>query len=81
MIPLRIQGANVGFGPPKNGKNDTDVKIRGLSVRREGEFLFSLWEPTPKELDSLNKGGSVRLAIISDNHPPVMVDVVERGNE
>lgn len=33
--------------------------------------MHSLWEPTPEELEKLNRGGKVRLTILGAVHPPV----------
>lgn len=37
--------------------------------------MVTAWEPTPDELERLNKGASVHLVIIGTSHPPVMVEV------
>ena len=40
--------------------------------------MTSLWEPTPRELATLLAGGSVRLTIVGDDHPPVIVETEVR---
>jgi len=40
--------------------------------------MTSLWEPTPAELKVLIEGGSVRLTILGNAHPPVLVETEVR---
>ena len=44
-----------------------DEEIEGVN------HMTSVWEPTPKELQDLVKGGSVRLTILGTAHPPVAI--------
>lgn len=37
--------------------------------------MVTAWEPTPDELERLNKGASVHLVVIGTQHPPVMLEV------
>lgn len=68
MIPLRIEGATALFsGPPGSG-------ITGLHVLETQGCCVSRWEPTPQELATLNKGGSVELWVMG-GQPPVMLAV------
>lgn len=41
--------------------------------------MTSLWEPTPAELATLVAGGSVRLTILGNTHPPVMLETQVRA--
>lgn len=70
MIPIRIEGANVLFKAPEGLP-----EVKPLFVRMEGGVCFSRWEPTPDELELLNAGGSVELAVIG-HQPPVSLIAV-----
>lgn len=39
--------------------------------------MVTAWEPTPDELERLNKGAPVYLRIVGSGHPPVMLEVGE----
>lgn len=52
----------------------------GLPIRdevREGNtpVMVSSWTPTPKELEALNAGANVEIAIWGTAHPPIRVEV------
>jgi hypothetical protein len=65
MIPVRIYGADV--------KLTSDAEdVHALWALRVDSFLVSAWEPTPKELESLNNGGKV-LLFVKGPHPAVMI--------
>lgn len=72
MIPLKIRGATRTLGKAQD-------EYRTLFVRDEqspyGNVMYSVWEPTPKQLEVLNKGGAIKLGIVGEAHPPVMLDV------
>ena len=78
MIPLRIKGATHIMGPPRDCD---EVNIVSLHIIRTNDNCFvSRWEPTPKELDMLNNGGSVELWVLG-SQPPVDIQVAEREDE
>lgn len=39
--------------------------------------MVTAWEPTPDELDRLNKGAFIQLCVVGTGHPPVMLEVGE----
>ena len=39
--------------------------------------MVTAWEPTPDELERLNKGAFVQLCVLGTGHPPVMLEVGE----
>jgi len=57
----------------------------GLPIRDElrntivdGELtpvMVTAWEPTPDELERLNKGALIQLCVIGTGFPPVMIEV------
>lgn len=77
MIPLRIFGATRVLGRSQGyvGLPVLDAELEGTPV------MFTAWEPTPEELDLLNNGGHVRLAILGTQHPPVRLFVCPTGTE
>lgn len=82
MIPGAIAGANLTLGKPRDM---TDQECHPLRVRVEEvqyaegimRTFTSAWQPTPAELERLNKGASVHLTIVAAGHPPVIVGVGE----
>lgn len=40
--------------------------------------IASFWRPTPEELATLNRGGSVVLYVFGTAHPPVALTAVEK---
>lgn len=72
MIPLRIEGAtHIMKAPP--GK---EGEVRDLHVLVTDGCCVSRWEPTPRELEALNRGGSIELWVMGVQ-PPVMLAVAE----
>jgi hypothetical protein len=66
VIPLRIEGATLCMKAPP-GK---EAEVRDLHVAVIDGCYVSRWEPTPNELEILNRGGSVELWVIG-GQPPV----------
>lgn len=72
MLPMAITNATRKlFGSP--GKDGTEVKpLHVLDEEIDGQnYITSVWQPTPAELEDLKAGGSVRLVIMGSNQPPV----------
>ena len=67
MIPLRIENATRILGKSQG--------YLGLPILDHEGIMYSSWEPTPDELDKLNKGGKITLAVQGIAHPPVMLTV------
>lgn len=77
MLIGRIEGATRVLGKSQGylGLPIRD-EIRNTTV--DGEqmpVMVTAWEPTPEELDRLNKGAHVRLCVLGTGHPPVMLEV------
>lgn len=72
MIPLRIKDATHVFKAPP-GQED---EVRDLHVKVIEGCCVSRWEPTPRELEMLNNGGSVELWV-TGGQPPVFLQAVE----
>ena len=50
-------------------------EVRNTTVDGETPVMVTAWEPTPDELERLNKGASVHLVVVGTQHPPVMLEV------
>ena len=80
MIPRRIMNAVHWLGAPAGWKPESDGDCGHLAIRTSGDprhgrgWCESAWEPTPAELEELNKGGSIILRILSWQ-PPVALYV------
>lgn len=70
MQPLRISNATRVMA-------ESQDEYYALAIRDQVingvNHMTSVWEPTPKELKQLLEGGAVRLTILGEGHPPVMV--------
>lgn len=84
MIPKRIAGSNANPGAPAGWDPSKDGSCSHLAVRvvfedlgggkRRAVSCESAWEPTPKELEMLNRGGHVILKVMGWQ-VPVMLTV------
>jgi len=77
MIPLRISNATRVLA-------ETQDEYHALAIRDEEiggvNHMTSLWEPTPRELADLAKGGQIRLTILGIVHPPILITVQPYGD-
>jgi len=75
MIPLRPLYATRVLADGQDEHHRLAIRddtINGVN------YMTSLWEPTPAELEVLKQGGSVRLTIVGNTHPPVLVETEVR---
>lgn len=78
MLIKRIDGCTRQLGAPADwdGKDMSCGVLPILDVQTtEGNFMFSAWEPTPPELDALNKGANILLGVRGTAHPVVSLQV------
>ena len=78
MLIKRIAGTTRALGAPADwdGQDMTCDVLPVLDVQTaEGNFMFSAWEPTPPELEALNKGANIILGVRGTLHPVVSVQV------
>ncbi|MDR6394663.1 hypothetical protein [Herbaspirillum seropedicae] len=78
MLIKRIDGSTRQLGAPADwdGKDMSCGVLPILDVQTpEGNFMFSAWEPTPPELDALNKGANILLGVRGTAHPVVSLQV------
>lgn len=75
MTPVHFDGQTAVLSAPTNWNEETHGPCVGLPVRREDDIMFmSCWRPTWRERLWLLFGGVVRLWVVGDGHPPVMLE-------
>lgn len=75
MIRRVIKAYTNVFKPPRGWDAEEDGSCSDLHVRITGDQIFqSAWEPTPKELEIINNGGSIVLTVWG-GQPPVALTV------
>lgn len=74
MIPKRIDGATHLMTAPPDWEAEKNGPCGSLAIRVVDNVFQSAWEPTPAELDALNRGGSIVLSIVG-GQPPVALSV------
>jgi hypothetical protein len=52
-----------------------DVLINEAVNGPETPCMVTEWEPSPEELQALNRGARIYIQILGRSHPPIMVDV------
>jgi hypothetical protein len=81
MLIKVISGATNFLNKPKNWDGKLNGHCVVLPIRKETinnmQFLVSAWEPTPDELDLLNRGAAIQLYIGGNSHPVVALSVGE----
>lgn len=80
MLIKRIDKADVVYKAPEDWKQE-DGSCGDLAVRHveteNGVFMVSAWAPTPKELEMLLDGETIKLWIRGTGHPVVAMTVGE----
>jgi len=73
MFVAHIEGATrlLGLSQGYEGLPVKDGIIECADQRLP--VMTTAWTPTPAELDALNKGASIYVSIIGNNHPPILV--------
>ena len=76
MMIMHIKGATRVLGLSQ-GYQGLPVKDEFIQAEGEGKIpvMLTAWQPTPEELEALNKGASIHLRILGEGHPPVSMDV------
>lgn len=79
MISLVIAGATRALGKAQGYYTLAvrDEPVRCAISGPDTPSMVTAWEPTPDELDRLNRGAPVLLRVMGRAHPPVMVTVGE----
>ncbi len=73
MIAARIAGTTRVLGKSQG--------YLGLPVRDgthdDGPCMTTAWEPTPGEIEALQAGAKIKITILGNVHPPIIVSVGE----
>lgn len=77
MLLLAHPNTNAHHGKPKDWGDERDGVCQTLPTVSVPGLHASFWQPTPEELDTLLRGGSIELRIASQYHPVVSVGVEE----
>lgn len=77
MIIRRIQGATRTLGKSQGfmGLPVKDTTIHDAVTGPDTPAMETAWEPTPDELEAIQRGASIILRVIGRAHPPVMLSV------
>ena len=95
MIKRAITGWNAAPGAPANWNPKTDGDCGALPIRtyphdaiKDGrldtarlKYVESAWQPTPRELEMLNAGGSVILRVVGWQVPVALYVMPENIDE
>jgi hypothetical protein len=74
--PIEFKGQEVVLGAPKDWDHETDGKCTGLPIKRDNGQCISLWTPTRSEIEALQQGAAVQVAVFSGNtQPPISINV------
>ncbi|MBH1992477.1 MAG: hypothetical protein I8H86_06280 [Sphingomonadaceae bacterium] len=74
------------IGAPANWDADLDGSVGTIFVTDAVDTLsgmnlmYSVYQPTPADLEALNAGGSIRLGIMGDRHPVFQLCVLTPGS-
>lgn len=83
MIKRRIVGCQLELAAPEalpEGSFEVSKLPVRVSIHNGIPVYYSAWEPTPKELEVLNQGGSVVLCCLG-GQPPVALTVETQDGE
>jgi hypothetical protein len=70
----RYLGAPLGWEPEKDG-NCAHLAIADVKDAHGANVMVSSWQPTPAELEAINRGEPIHLYVWGVGHPPVAVGV------
>lgn len=78
MIPGHIEGASGNLTPPEGWDKAHNGVCGELPMRYETDehgnlMLASVWFPTPEEIAAIVGGAPVKLWVLGNRHPPVML--------
>ncbi len=79
MIIGRIAGATRVFGQ-RQGYLGLPLRDEPIQCNVAGDTVPSMltaWEPTPHEIELINRGAPVLLRLLGEQHPPVSITVGE----
>ena len=77
MLILTHPNTNAHHGKPLDWDDERDGICQTLPTVTVGNLHASFWQPTPEELDTLLRGGSLQLNVYADQHPVISLAVSE----
>lgn len=75
MQPVKTAPCNMNFVPPANWDEAKFGPCKTLSVFKSDGMIVSWWKPSWRDRLRLLFGRKIRLTVISNNMPPVSVEV------
>lgn len=82
MMIKCIDGFTRALGAPSDWDGQ-DTRCGVLPIRDvahpEGNFMVSAWEPTPAEIEALQRGETLKLWVRGSGHPVVAITVGDVG--
>jgi hypothetical protein len=75
MQPVHFDGVTAIYKAPPDWNEATHGPCVDLPVQRTADFAISRWQPSFSDLQILNNGGSVEIAI-AGGQPAIAVGVV-----
>lgn len=74
MNPIKHPWTNQELGKPANWDEKRFGACQSLPVVRGDGVFYSYWKASFKERIAILFGGTIRLCLTSNTHPPVMLD-------
>lgn len=83
MMIKRIPGATRVLGKSQGylGLPVLDQEVFDQVSGESHPTMTTAWEPDPRELDRLRRGGNVHVQIFGRNHPPIILTVGEPADD
>ncbi len=80
MIIGHIRGFTRTLGKSQGyqGLPIRDLELYDPATQRIRPAMQTLWHPSPDELALLLKGGGVKLTLLGNGHPPVMIEAISK---
>jgi hypothetical protein len=75
LTPEGFDGANMILTAPTDGNGVALSVIGDLPVQVGDNGFVSYWRPNRFEIDAIMRGAPVRLYVLSNEHPPVAIEV------
>ncbi|RKF23372.1 hypothetical protein D6851_02560 [Altericroceibacterium spongiae] len=72
----RMLGAPKGWDQKLDGMCGILPVADEVDVQSGHNFMYSVWKPTPEQLEALNNGGAIRLGICGESHPVINMGVL-----
>lgn len=82
MIFLPFKASTRRMAPPAGWDQELDGPcgtlciLDAVDVQSGQNFQYSLWRPSPEELELLREGGAIQLGIMGTSHPVINMGVL-----